>query len=99
MNTFNVNRHDILTAALRKWGEGAQADMMLEEMAELAKAILKLRRPGNPEEVVVRIEDVREEVADVQIMLDQMKIVFGDVAEIENRKLSRLMDRILEVEP
>lgn len=38
------------------------------------------------------LEDVREEMADVQIMLDQMKIIHGDIREVEEAKLARLED-------
>lgn len=39
---------------------------------------------------------MREEMADVQIVLDQMKIMFGDVSEIECMKLERLEKRMKE---
>lgn len=41
-----------------------------------------------------RIEAVREEIADVQIMLDRMRILYGDPVEAENGKLERLEKRL-----
>ena len=42
------------------------------------------------------VSGVREEIADVQIMLDQMKILYGDVENFERDKLKRLLERLEE---
>lgn len=59
-------------------GQQAQIDMMLEEMAELSKALLKLRRAKKHEitEPLFLVKNVEEEIADVQIVLNQMKLLF-----------------------
>ena len=69
----------VLTQALTTYGGDAQVDMMIEEMSELTKALLKLRRKRHdgidyfePEE-----DDVIEEMADVYIVLLQMIQLFG----------------------
>ena len=91
-------RQAVLEAALQKWGEAAQTDMCIEEMSELTKALLKVRRLHvsmiGSEEHRSRIEAVREEIADVQIMLDQMRILYGDPVEAENGKLERPQKRL-----
>ena len=48
--------------------------MVFEEMAELQKELCKYLRNGESDEAVCR---VAEELADVEIMLDQMKLLFG----------------------
>ena len=48
--------------------------MVFEEMAELQKELCKYLRNGESDEAVCR---VAEEIADVGIMLDQMKLLFG----------------------
>jgi len=40
------------------------------------------------------ITNIREEMADVQIMLDQMKLIYGDPKNIESEKLDRLAERL-----
>lgn len=89
-------RTDLLQRAIDTWGRHAQVDMMIEEMSELTKALLKERRkPPLPLSGLEKaIADIREEMADVQIMLDQMKLIYGDPADIEAEKLSRLEDRL-----
>ena len=86
----------ILEAAVKTFGNAAQVDMMIEEMSELTKALLKWRRAAmidgdNTEE---KYNAVLEEMADVQIMLNQMALIFGDSTEYEIAKLERLEKRI-----
>lgn len=91
-----TERHDLLARAISTYGRQAQTDMMLEEMSELTKALLKERRvpplPVNGLESAVL--SIREEMADVQIVLDQMKQIYGDVSDIEEAKLLRLKQRL-----
>lgn len=77
-------RRGILQAAINTYGANKQVDMVIEEMAELTKALLKQRRPGG------QCRDVLEEMADVQIMLDQLKLIYGWDREVEMDKLVRL---------
>lgn len=86
----------ILEAAVKTFGNAAQVDMMIEEMSELTKALLKWRRAAmidgdNTEE---KYNAVLEEMADVQIMLNQMALIFGDSTEYEIAKLERLEKRL-----
>lgn len=85
-----TDRMAILTAAISTYGMKAQQDMALEEMSELTKAILKTRRAHTGPELTAAFENVLEEIADVQIMLDQMKLIYGDTQEQEAEKLARL---------
>lgn len=72
-------------------GKEAQTDMMIEEMAELTKAILNERRG--------RDHNIAEEMADVRIMLAQMEIIFQNAGEVEQKfreKVARLDRRLQE---
>lgn len=58
----------VLKRALKTWGEEAQMLMVVEEMSELMKEILKnINRKKN------NIDEIIEETADVEIMLEQLK--------------------------
>jgi len=89
-------RSALLQRAVDTWGRFAQVDMMIEEMSELTKALLKERRvPPTPvSELENAITNIREEMADVQIVLDQMKLIYGDPKDIEAKKLDRLAERL-----
>lgn len=82
---------EIFKPAVYWWGKEAQTDMMIEEMAELTKAILNERRG--------RDHNIAEEMADVKIMLAQMEIIFQNAGEVEQRfreKVARLDQRLQE---
>lgn len=84
----------IFNTALKLYGGQAQIMILFEEMAELQDVLCKLLRgrvDGNT------IANIAEEIADVGIMLDQMKIEF----QVENavkkqriHKVQRLRERI-----
>ncbi len=97
MNDKEIKRMLTLTMAIDTFGPEAQLKMAVEEMSELTKAICKLWRCE--EGSLARkeaIEGIREEAADVRIMLDQLGILFGDTEAIEEKKLERLRNRINE---
>lgn len=84
-------QREILRNAIQTWGKEAQVDMMIEEMAELTKALLNERRG--------RESNIAEEMADVQIMLEQMTIIFQNAGEVEQRfieKTARLCRRLCD---
>lgn len=69
--------------------------MAIEELAELQKAILKNRR-YNTEKTR---NEVIDEIADVEIMLEQLKIIYSCHKEVETRvdfKINRQINRILD---
>ena len=83
-----------LTEALDKYGAQMQETICIEELSELQKALCKnIRGKGS-------MEDISEEIADVQIMLAQMILLFNLESEVKkwrNTKLERLRDRLSEV--
>lgn len=84
-------RRALLDRAITTYGAPAQMDMAVEEMAELTKALCKIKRAQDGCEVTAAIGNVIEEMADVQIMLDQLRIIFHrSTEEVEEAKLERL---------
>jgi len=81
--------------AILEFGEQAQIEMMIEECAELIQAIQKFKRKGKLWSIA-DVEKVRDELADVQIMLNQMVYVFGHFDSEKQVKLKRLFKRILK---
>lgn len=86
----------ILQAAVDTYGASVQTDMMIEEMSELTKALLKWRRAATIDGdcTAEKYNAVLEEMADVGIMLNQMCLVYGDPTEWEISELERLEARI-----
>ena len=88
--------------AIVEWGVDAQTDMLIEEMSELTKALLKLRRIWNKRIAYIDCVEpeknaVAEEIADVIITLvQQLSILdcYDDVDAIVSVKLRRLNSRL-----
>ena len=85
--------HDRCNEILEYRGRESQHRQLSEECAELSQASLKAIRYGykNREEMV-------EEIADVEIMIKQMKIDYGikpeEICKVISEKLSRERARI-----
>ncbi len=71
-----MNETEIYNAALAKWGVNLQIIVAIEELAELSQALAKYMRHGLTPEDVGSLSPIEDEIADVQIMLDQLKLAF-----------------------
>lgn len=82
--------------ALKEWGEESQVMMCIEENSELIQALCKLWRVGNGKGYQKQKMLVQYEIADVEIMIEQMKIIFGasDCERCKDEKLERLKKRL-----
>jgi len=77
--------------AIDVFGSGNQVIMVMEEMNELGKELCKtFRESGAP------IDNICEEIADVEIMLDQLKLIVGEknVTYYRKKKIKRLKERL-----
>lgn len=82
---------ELYKRAWEKYGEQLQLTVAMEECAELIKELSKLIRGKN------NLFNVQEEVADVEIMLEQLKFHYNldeVVTAIKLAKLKRLQERI-----
>lgn len=78
----------ICEKAVDKWGKKAQVIVAIEELAELQKELTKYLRGD------LRRGKMLEEMADVEIMLTQLKVIFGNNDEEKQYKVDRLKYRI-----
>ena len=83
---------EILVKAIKTFGCDNQSDIAIEEMGELIKAIIKHRRYRTAD----TLDNLKEEIADVQIMVRQLQLMYGDVDDIMASKIERLDKRIKE---
>jgi NTP pyrophosphatase (non-canonical NTP hydrolase) len=86
-----MDENEVFKAALKRYGSFAQIVMVFEEMSELQKELSKWLRGQN------NVSQIAEEIADVEIMLSQMKMLFRCetlVNEYRHRKVERLADRL-----
>ena len=85
--------------ALRVWKPEEQAVVWLEELSELQQEICKLLRLGTLAKPSCgwNLAAVAEEMADVEIILGEMKLALGITEMVEaykRQKLERLIKRI-----
>ena len=92
--TLNPHYRSICERALKAWGTEKQVDMMIEEIGELLSALGKCKRGRTKTGPVV------EELADLQIVLWQMIILFGEdhVKKHIDEKIKRTEAKIEERE-
>lgn len=86
------NRPELYHIALCTFGLLGQLDVATEEMAELIKELSKFKRGED------NLHKIAEEVADVEIMLEQIKQYFDFnkdyMKEVKNKKLNKLLGHI-----
>ena len=78
------------------WGIDAQIKMCIEEMSELTKALCKLERVKGTSQEDAVLANIKEEIADVLNMAEQLEYYFGE-EEIENirkQKIERTLKKI-----
>ena len=74
----------IYDTALERWGPDAQTMMVMEEMSELQKELCKSMRGADNRLAIA------EEIADVQIMLEQMMSLYQCETLVEQNKQIKL---------
>ena len=82
---------DLYSRAVSTFGETSRLILAIEEMSELIKELSKYTRGRE------NIGSICEEMADVEIMLEQLKIVFRNRAAVDyhrSQKLQRLSDKL-----
>lgn len=88
-----ISEDEVYEMALKKFGIEKQMIKCIEELSELQKELCKQSLgQGNKDNVI-------EEMADVEIMLEQMKIGlsvgFNELATAKSKKLLRLSERLI----
>ena len=91
---------------LDAWGQEAQERMAIEEMSELTKELCKKIRlirddfsENNEEKLKKTISNIKEEIADVLNMTEQLQIYFGveEIDAIRDEKIKRTLKLLDEV--
>jgi len=83
---------EIFAECVKKWGVDSQVAMCIEEMAELTQALCKMKRHNytwTSTDSDGRWANLAEEVADVELMLDQVKYMF-EIYRTDYRKRKKL---------
>ena len=92
VNGFPVedDRDKFLAEVIEYYGSNHQLGIAMEELAELIQAISKMMRGEQNTDHLI------EEIADVEIMIHQLKIIFGIFDYEVDREMDFKIDRLSE---
>ena len=90
-----MTKKQVYEQLIEKFGAENQILKCVEELNELGQALCKVQ--SKDENKAVAIKGVIEEIADVEIMLEQIKLILGieesDVKKMKSYKLHRTVRR------
>lgn len=89
-----IEEYIIEQKAVKTYGKMSQLIVAIEELSELIKELTKCLRCED------NVDHISEEMADVYIMLDQLRIMFNNdysIAAWKLKKLRRLNERIRQL--
>lgn len=85
--------------------EEGQIDLLIEEMSELTKALLKYKRSKNKKNIKpINTEkltlNICEEIADVSMMIEQMRVIFPQefIEKYKEDKIRALETYLIAIE-
>ena len=79
---------DVIRKAIDTYGKDAQLWMVIEEMSELSKEICKHKRGKD------NFLEIADEMADVYIMLEQLKRICGVPQDMIQQRIDYKFDRL-----
>lgn len=92
-----MTEHEIFEKAIENYGKDHQILKAVEEMSELTKALMKYFDCKDKKMMPIVLDSIDEEMADVEIMLEQLHLIFNNdeqVAARREEKIKRLERRM-----
>ena len=98
--SFDMEKGNIFEDALTKWGENAQYDQTIEEMAELTVALNKLKRlkAGEKRDEKKTYDNLFTEIADVKVCIEELEFMLGkeNVQQAYARQLEKFKKELYD---
>ena len=96
---FSKQNVETMEKALKKWGLQVQIGQAIEECAEL---IVALQKYTNRKPTAQALDDVLNEIADVEMLLAQLRLAFGmdcnDLRQRMDAQFKKLEQYLIEEE-
>lgn len=83
----------ILQLAISSFGRTSRINMAIEEAGELITVLAKRNRRDNGS----TLDEIVDEMVDMQIMLDQLKIIFNDGDDYFEKTMIKKMARLSKI--
>ena len=85
-----------INAIISVYGNEHQLNKAIEEMAELTKELIKYQNRHQEYQTKEKIiKNIKQELADVEVMIEQIKIIFNftqnEIDEIKQRKVRKVL--------
>lgn len=93
---LNEENKKLCWEVLSKFGITHQMDMVVEECAELQKAVCKLFRYENTDKFGSALDNYNEELVDVIVMCQQMLLADGISMDEVNKRAKAKLERALK---
>lgn len=91
IHAVSIEALNTLRSAIDTYGKAAQTDKAIEEMSELTQALLKYRlAESGAGSRTDALASVRDEMADVEIMLVQLRMIYGSPDSVRRYKIQSL---------
>lgn len=94
-----MTREEKIEYIAQHYGTGKQTQQCVEEMAEFIQAACKVSRSKTDEELGKRGLNLLEELADVEIMVQQLKLLYltsDKLKEVYDATMDEKLDRQLQ---
>ena len=90
---FTDDEIKIMQTALDRWGINAQVGQTVEECAEL---IVALQKYVNRTPQLESVDNILDEIADVEMMLAQMRLVFGIDDDTLRKRIEYKFEKLIQ---
>jgi NTP pyrophosphatase (non-canonical NTP hydrolase) len=90
---FTENEIKIMRTALDQWGLNAQVGQTVEECAEL---IVALQKYVNRTPQFESVDNILDEIADVEMMLAQMRLVLGIDDDTLRKRIEHKFEKLIQ---
>jgi len=93
-----MEKEELYGKIIKKFGIQNQITKTIEELSELQKALCKFQLYNSPDELATLVENIGEEIADVEIMIDQVKLIFSpEMSDLIDLKTSQKHERMISL--
>jgi hypothetical protein len=92
-NRNHKSHKEIFIEAINVFGITSQINMSIEEAGELVTVLAKRNRTNNGS----TIQDIIGEIVDMQIMLEQLKLIFNDGSGLFEKIINEKMVRLSKI--
>lgn len=86
-----LDREELYSRAIKLWGKDFELLMCIEECSELSHILCKVLRNRDMTKSISLHQRLHEEIADVEIMLEQLIFMYDSFVEVRDLKKQKII--------